>query len=177
MRGEKEAPLLAQHEPHGEGERDGHRSRAETWFRNRHGDPPQGHLVHLLTDTNVVDEPESVSESVPDPLSGHSSQLKSESEPDVNWLQNAGHSLPSLGGACSTPGTDCPMGGNSPAMRHGLIQAALEKGEAPKHLQYINDITVWGNTGMEVFEKGDKIIQILLEASFAIKKSKVKGPA
>ncbi|RMC11947.1 hypothetical protein DUI87_11077 [Hirundo rustica rustica] len=30
---------------------------------------------------------------------------------------------------------------------------------------------------MEVFEKGEKIIQILLEASFAIKKSKVKGPA
>ncbi|RMC13001.1 hypothetical protein DUI87_10530 [Hirundo rustica rustica] len=33
------------------------------------------------------------------------------------------------------------------------------------------------NTAAEVFEKGKKIIQILLEASFAIKKSKVKGPA
>ncbi|RMC20086.1 hypothetical protein DUI87_00932 [Hirundo rustica rustica] len=30
---------------------------------------------------------------------------------------------------------------------------------------------------MEVFEKREKIIQILLKASFAIKKSKVKGPA
>ncbi|RMC09844.1 hypothetical protein DUI87_13631 [Hirundo rustica rustica] len=30
---------------------------------------------------------------------------------------------------------------------------------------------------MEVFEKGEKIIQILLKAGFAIKKSKVKGPA
>ncbi|RMC20718.1 hypothetical protein DUI87_01570 [Hirundo rustica rustica] len=30
---------------------------------------------------------------------------------------------------------------------------------------------------MEVFEKGEKIIQILLGASFAIKKGKVKGPA
>ncbi|TRZ19874.1 hypothetical protein HGM15179_007242 [Zosterops borbonicus] len=30
---------------------------------------------------------------------------------------------------------------------------------------------------MEVFEKGEKIIQILLEAGFTIKKSKDKGPA
>ncbi|RMB98165.1 hypothetical protein DUI87_25646 [Hirundo rustica rustica] len=58
-----------------------------------------------------------------------------------------------------------------------LIQAALGKGEAPEHLQYINDITVWGNTATEAFEKGEKIIHILLEAGFAIKKSKVKGPA
>ncbi|RMB93152.1 hypothetical protein DUI87_30474 [Hirundo rustica rustica] len=60
---------------------------------------------------------------------------------------------------------------------HGLIQTALEKGEAPEHLQYIDDIIVWGNTAAEVFEKGKEIIQILLEAGFAIKKSKVKGPA
>ncbi|KAF4804777.1 hypothetical protein TURU_004352 [Turdus rufiventris] len=60
---------------------------------------------------------------------------------------------------------------------HGLIQAALEKGKAPEQLQYIDDIIVWGNTAVEVFEKGEKIIQILLRASFAIKKSKVKGPA
>ncbi|KAF4798591.1 hypothetical protein TURU_062612 [Turdus rufiventris] len=66
---------------------------------------------------------------------------------------------------------------HSPTICHGLIQAALEKGEAPEHLQYIDDIIVWGNTAMEVFEKGEKIIQILLEAGFAIKKSKVKGRA
>ncbi|RMC10938.1 hypothetical protein DUI87_12651 [Hirundo rustica rustica] len=66
---------------------------------------------------------------------------------------------------------------HSPTICHGLIQAALEKGEAPEHLQYIDDIIVWGNTAAEVFEKGKKIIQILLEAGFAIKKSKVKGPA
>ncbi|RMC22110.1 hypothetical protein DUI87_02983 [Hirundo rustica rustica] len=65
---------------------------------------------------------------------------------------------------------------HSPTICHGLIQAALEKGEAPEHLQYIDDIIVWGNTAMEVFEKGE-IIQILLKAGFAIKKSKVKGPA
>ncbi|RMC02381.1 hypothetical protein DUI87_21551 [Hirundo rustica rustica] len=65
---------------------------------------------------------------------------------------------------------------HSPTICHGLIQAALEKGEAPEHLQYIDDIIVWGNTAMEVFEKGEKIIQILLKAGFAIKKSKVKGP-
>ncbi|RMC19992.1 hypothetical protein DUI87_00837 [Hirundo rustica rustica] len=34
-----------------------------------------------------------------------------------------------------------------------------------------------GNTAGEVFEKGEKIIQILLKAGFAIKRSKVKGPA
>ncbi|RMC20598.1 hypothetical protein DUI87_01450 [Hirundo rustica rustica] len=66
---------------------------------------------------------------------------------------------------------------HSPTICHGLIQAALEKGEAPEHLQYIDEIIVWGNTAMEVFEKGEKIIQILLKAGFAIKKSKVKGPA
>ncbi|RMC03633.1 hypothetical protein DUI87_19809 [Hirundo rustica rustica] len=66
---------------------------------------------------------------------------------------------------------------HSPTICHGLIQAALEKGEASEHLQYIDDIIVWGNTAMEVFEKGEKIIQILLKAGFAIKKSKVKGPA
>ncbi|RMC04027.1 hypothetical protein DUI87_19364 [Hirundo rustica rustica] len=66
---------------------------------------------------------------------------------------------------------------HSPTICHGLIQAALEKGEAPEHLQYIDDIIVWGNTAMEVFEKGEKIIQILLKPGFAIKKSKVKGPA
>ncbi|RMC21641.1 hypothetical protein DUI87_02508 [Hirundo rustica rustica] len=65
---------------------------------------------------------------------------------------------------------------HSPTICHGLIQAALEKGEAPEHLQYIDDIIVWGNMAMEVFEKGEKIIHILLEASFAIKQSKVKGP-
>ncbi|RMC11151.1 hypothetical protein DUI87_12064 [Hirundo rustica rustica] len=66
---------------------------------------------------------------------------------------------------------------HSPTICHGLIQAALEKGEAPEHLQYIDDIIVWGNTAGEVFEKGEKIIQILLKAGFAIKRSKVKGPA
>ncbi|RMC20501.1 hypothetical protein DUI87_01352 [Hirundo rustica rustica] len=66
---------------------------------------------------------------------------------------------------------------HSPTICHRLIQAALEKSEAPEHLQYIDNIIVWGNTAIEVFEKGEKIIQILLKASFAIKKSKVKGPA
>ncbi|RMC01658.1 hypothetical protein DUI87_21671 [Hirundo rustica rustica] len=51
-----------------------------------------------------------------------------------------------------------------PTICHGLIQAALEKGEAPEHLQYIDDIIVWGNTAMEGFEKGEKIIHILLKA-------------
>ncbi|RMC21108.1 hypothetical protein DUI87_01965 [Hirundo rustica rustica] len=66
---------------------------------------------------------------------------------------------------------------HSPTICHGLIQAAMEKGETPEHLQYIDDNIVWANTAMEVFEKGEKIIQILLKAGFAIKKSKVKGPA
>ena len=36
---------------------------------------------------------------------------------------------------------------------------------------------MWGNTVREVFEKGEQIIQIPLCAGFAIKQSKVKGPA
>ncbi|GAB0208244.1 hypothetical protein GRJ2_003290100 [Grus japonensis] len=66
---------------------------------------------------------------------------------------------------------------HSPTICHGLIQTALEKGEAPEHLQYIEDMIVWGNSAEEVSEKGKKIIQILLQAGFAIKRSKVKGPA
>ncbi|XP_010561942.1 PREDICTED: uncharacterized protein LOC104829417 [Haliaeetus leucocephalus] len=66
---------------------------------------------------------------------------------------------------------------HSPTICHGLIQTALEQGDAPEHLQYIDDIIVWGNEAEEVFEKGKRIIQILLKAGFAIKKSKVKGPA
>ncbi|XP_071661606.1 uncharacterized protein [Patagioenas fasciata] len=66
---------------------------------------------------------------------------------------------------------------HSPTICHGLIQTTLEQGEAPEHLQYIDDIIVWGDTAKEVFEKGERIIHILLDAGFAIKRSKVKGPA
>ncbi|GAB0210208.1 hypothetical protein GRJ2_003486600 [Grus japonensis] len=58
---------------------------------------------------------------------------------------------------------------HSPTICHGLIQTALEKGEAPEHLQYTDDIIIWGNSAEEVSEKGKKIIQILLKAGFAIK--------
>ncbi|KAJ7425394.1 hypothetical protein BTVI_03087 [Pitangus sulphuratus] len=66
---------------------------------------------------------------------------------------------------------------HSPTICHGLIQATLEKGEAPEHIQYIDDIIVWGDTAEEVFEKGKEIIQILLKANFTIKRIKVKGPS
>ncbi|KFW11253.1 hypothetical protein N327_10914, partial [Fulmarus glacialis] len=66
---------------------------------------------------------------------------------------------------------------HSPTICHGLIHTALEQDEAPEHLQYIDDIIVWGNTAAEVFEKGERTVQILLRAGFAIKQSKVKGPA
>ena len=36
---------------------------------------------------------------------------------------------------------------------------------------------MWGDTVEEFFEKEEKIVQILLKANFAIKQSKVKGPA
>jgi len=45
---------------------------------------------------------------------------------------------------------------HSPTSCHGVIQAALEQGSAPEHLQYIDDIIVWGNTASEVFEKGEQ---------------------
>ncbi|OPJ78893.1 hypothetical protein AV530_019911 [Patagioenas fasciata monilis] len=66
---------------------------------------------------------------------------------------------------------------HSSTICHGLIQAALEQGKALKSLQYIDGIIVWGDIAVEVFEKGERIIQILLQAAFAIKQSKVKGPA
>ncbi|KFO96899.1 hypothetical protein N300_07370, partial [Calypte anna] len=66
---------------------------------------------------------------------------------------------------------------HSPTICHGLIHDTLETGGAPEHLQYIDDIIVWGDTAKEVFEKGKKKIQILLKAGFDIKRRKVKGPA
>ncbi|OWK63911.1 Pro-Pol polyprotein [Lonchura striata] len=90
--------------------------------------------------------------------------------------QNAGLSSLSPGGAYTW--NRLPQGWkHSPTICHGLIQTALEKGEAPEHLQYIDDIIVWGSTAAEVFERGERIIQILLKAGFTIKKSKVKEPA
>ncbi|GAB0209418.1 hypothetical protein GRJ2_003407500 [Grus japonensis] len=63
---------------------------------------------------------------------------------------------------------------HSPTICHGLIQSALEKGEAPEHLQYIDDTIVWGKSAEEVSEKGKKIIQILLQAGFTIKRRKLE---
>ncbi|KAK4815961.1 hypothetical protein QYF61_010455 [Mycteria americana] len=54
---------------------------------------------------------------------------------------------------------------------------ALEQDEAPEHLQYTDDIILWGNIAEEGFEKGKKIVQVLLKACFVINQSKVKGPA
>ncbi|KFV43098.1 hypothetical protein N328_07087, partial [Gavia stellata] len=66
---------------------------------------------------------------------------------------------------------------HSPTSCHGLVQTALEQSEAPEHLQYIDDNLVWGNTAEEVFEKGRRMIQILLKTGFATKQSEVKEPA
>lgn len=52
-----------------------------------------------------------------------------------------------------------------------------EKGDVPEHLQFINDLIVRVNTAEDVFEKREKIIQILLKVVFVIKQNKVKGPA
>ncbi|KAK4823426.1 hypothetical protein QYF61_002112 [Mycteria americana] len=60
---------------------------------------------------------------------------------------------------------------------HIQSKPPLAQLEAPEYLQYVDDIIVWGNTAEEVFEKGKKIVQILLKAGFAIKQSKIKGPA
>ena len=59
---------------------------------------------------------------------------------------------------------------HSPTVCHGLIQTVLEQGGAPEHLQYTDDIAVWGDTAENVFEKGEQIIQILLQAGFAIER-------
>ncbi|KFQ47947.1 hypothetical protein N333_10188, partial [Nestor notabilis] len=56
-------------------------------------------------------------------------------------------------------------------------QRLLVLEQTAEALQCIDDIIMWGDTAEEVFEKGRKIIQILLKAGFAIKWSKVKGPA
>ncbi|TRZ08170.1 hypothetical protein HGM15179_018937 [Zosterops borbonicus] len=83
-------------------------------------------------------------------------------------------SLLSLGGMSSTPGIEC-LGSGKTALPSAMEwPRLLEQGETPKLLQYIDDIIVWGNTAAEVFEKGKKIIQILLKASFALKQSKME---
>ena len=42
---------------------------------------------------------------------------------------------------------------------------------APEHLQYIDSIVLWGDTAENASEKGEQIIQILLQTGFAIKQS------
>lgn len=66
---------------------------------------------------------------------------------------------------------------HSPTIWYGLIQTVLEQGDAPEHLQCINDITVWGNKAGELFERGKRVIQILLKAGFTMKRKKVERPA
>lgn len=72
---------------------------------------------------------------------------------------------------------DCPRNGKGHTICHVLIQTELEKGKAPEYLQHIDDVILWGYTVEEVFEKIEKVIQVLLKASCAIKQSKVKVPA
>ena len=50
---------------------------------------------------------------------------------------------------------------HSPSICHKKIQNAPEQGGAPEHLQYIDDITVLGNTEEDVFEKGNKIVVLV----------------
>ncbi|GAB0185445.1 macrophage immunometabolism regulator [Grus japonensis] len=64
---------------------------------------------------------------------------------------------------------------HSPTICHGLIHTALEKGEALEHPQYIDNTIIWGNAA-QVFEKGKKIVQILLKAGFAIKQRNSSCP-
>ncbi|KFQ42617.1 hypothetical protein N333_12078, partial [Nestor notabilis] len=79
---------------------------------------------------------------------------------------------------------------HSPTVCHGLIQTALEQGQAPEHLQYTDDLILCGITaeekiiilillkpGFAIKQKEKIIILILLKPGFAIKQSKVKGPA
>lgn len=70
-----------------------------------------------------------------------------------------------------------PLGKHRRAICRGLVQTVQEKGGALEHLQYINDIIVWGNTAEEIFEKEKNIIQIHLKAALVMKQSKVKRPA
>ncbi|RMB87992.1 hypothetical protein DUI87_35629 [Hirundo rustica rustica] len=49
---------------------------------------------------------------------------------------------------------------HSPTICHGLIQAAREKGEAPEHLQYIDDINSWANEEHRNTEKVDQAAKI-----------------
>ncbi|KFO84927.1 hypothetical protein N320_08116, partial [Buceros rhinoceros silvestris] len=66
---------------------------------------------------------------------------------------------------------------HTPVICHRVIRDLLEKSRAPEHLQYVDDIIMWGDVDTEVFEKGRKIIKILVEAGFTIMRSDVKGPA
>lgn len=59
---------------------------------------------------------------------------------------------------------------HSPTICCRLIQAELEQGEIPKHLEYIDDIVAWGNTAEEAFEKWRRI-QVLSKAGFTTNQS------
>lgn len=66
----------------------------------------------------------------------------------------------------------CHVNPIHPTICQGLIQKVLKEGNAPDHLQYIDDIIVWGNTTQEVYSKGKQITEILLNAGFVIERNK-----
>lgn len=52
----------------------------------------------------------------------------------------------------------------APGVKHSSsicleVHTVLERGETPAHVQYIDNIIVWGNTAKKAFQKGEKIIQ------------------
>lgn len=49
------------------------------------------------------------------------------------------------------------QGKHSLTICHGLVQSALEEGQALEHLKYMDNVIVWGNTEAELFEKGRKL--------------------
>lgn len=86
------------------------------------------------------------------------------------WILSVNRSLPLLWEKYSTHTIAWDKDG-----REGNVPRALEEGNAPNHLQYFDDMIIWGNTIQEVENKGKQIIRILLNAGFATKRNKVKG--
>lgn len=73
-----------------------------------------------------------------------------------------------VAGASSPPGMYCPRVGTQPYHLPWTDPDWPRMGEAPEHLQYLDDIIMWGNRAEEVFEKGKEIIQIILRAGFTV---------
>ena len=76
---------------------------------------------------------------------------------------------PQLQGHPIHPELTAPVGETQPYHLPWADPDCPGMGEAPKHLQFLDEIIMWGYRAEEIFQKWKEIFQILLKAGFTLK--------